>query len=145
MTRTNGVKFERNVLLAICCCILVLGVVDCLSTRYVIDSGIGYEANVALELLVDYDLFFVFKIVMTAFVLLGIYFVSSCRASLMAASYVSIWVFYLVVCINNISVALFDLDLRLSLGDLLIIGLSLFALCFLIQKNRGVAMNIHRH
>lgn len=116
--------------------IILLDIMDCISTRYAIGNSLGHEVNPFLIDIVNTNSFFLLKPTLITFTLFGVYKTSNIfhddDLTFFAAT--ELIILYALVCINNIMVLYLGVDLNLSFAKLILITLISLALVHLVMK-----------
>ena len=104
--------------------VVILCLMDVLTTEYVITSGIGYESNEILAPVLGFPIY-ILKLALPALTVLAIA-KADMDARLKFASYSTLIAFYTLVVVNNILVIVHNVDLNLNLGKLLMLFTAIF-------------------
>ena len=105
--------------------VVILCLMDVLTTEYVITSGIGYESNEILAPVLGFPIY-ILKLALPALTVLAIA-KADMDARLKFASYSTLIAFYTLVVVNNILVIVHNVDLDLNLGRLFVLFAAIFA------------------
>lgn len=110
--------------------IILLTLMDALTTQLVVSSGIGYEVNpfVKSYLLGKYFIEFKVLIMSSAFLLAA--FLLRKNERLLKACSVAVTMFYAIVVANNICVIFGLFDLNLTMPKLIMLAVVLFLISF---------------